>query len=289
MTPLVSVIIPAHNESAVLGRLLHELAQPPLRDSMEIIVVANGCTDDTARVAGSVHDSIRVLDIAEGSKTAALNAGDRHATVFPRVYVDADVLIAQEAVLELAATLSQPGAFIASPRLIVETAGASWAVKQHYRLWELTHYRRTAHIGSGVYALSRAGRERFADWPPVIADDRFVQLLFSIQERRTLSESVFVVHSPRTLRAQLRRAVRIARGNRELAEMSASSSDSGSLPGSSALLHLLTQVAGKPSLWPGFVIYAVTNLTARIWAEVEIRTHRPRIWHRDDTTRTADD
>lgn len=289
MTPLVSVVVPAHNESAVIVRLLNELTRSPLRDSMEIIVVANGCTDDTVRVAESVHPSIAVLDIAEGSKTAALNAGDRHATVFPRVYVDADVLIRQEVILHLAATLSKPDALIAAPRLIVETAGASWAVKQHYRVWELTHYRRTAHVGSGVYALSRAGRERFSDWPPIIADDRFVQLLFSAEERRTLSDSVFVVRSPRTLRAQLRRAVRIARGNRELAEMSVSSSDQGNVPDSSALLHLLNRVVGSPSLWPGFVIYAVMNLTARIWAEVEIRSHRPRIWHRDDTTRTADD
>ena len=178
MTARMSVVIPAHDEATVIGRLLDALAGDPRGHELELVVVANGCTDATARVAASYGASVTVVEIEEASKIAALEAGDRAATVFPRAYVDADVVVDVAALLALADELERPGGpLVASPRLEVDTDGASWPVRQHYRIWELTDYRRTGHIGSGVYALSADGRRRFGRWPQVIADDRFVQQL----------------------------------------------------------------------------------------------------------------
>ena len=69
-----TVVVPAHNEEAVLGRLLAALL--PSRDSegLHVVVVANGCTDQTAVVARS-HPSVEVVELPFGNKQPAMRAG----------------------------------------------------------------------------------------------------------------------------------------------------------------------------------------------------------------------
>ena len=50
VAPAISVIIPAHNEEAVIGRTLSELS-PMLSPGDRILVVADNCTDDTVEIA----------------------------------------------------------------------------------------------------------------------------------------------------------------------------------------------------------------------------------------------
>ena len=45
----ISIVIPAHNEEAVIGRLLRSLSDRKEND--EIIVVCDGCSDRTAEIA----------------------------------------------------------------------------------------------------------------------------------------------------------------------------------------------------------------------------------------------
>ena len=47
----VSIVIPAHNEAAVIGRLLSGLLAEAEPDEFEVLVVANGCHDATETVA----------------------------------------------------------------------------------------------------------------------------------------------------------------------------------------------------------------------------------------------
>ena len=75
----MTVIVPAHNESRVIGRLLGRLAPGTGHGELDIIVVANGCTDDTAEVAGAFGHPVRVLNMPVPSKRAALKAGDEAA------------------------------------------------------------------------------------------------------------------------------------------------------------------------------------------------------------------
>jgi glycosyltransferase involved in cell wall biosynthesis len=281
----MSVVIPAHDEASVIGRLLEALTTDPRGHELELVVVANGCTDATARVAASYGATVTVVVIDEASKIAALEAGDQAATVFPRAYVDADVVLGVEALLALADELERPGgALVASPRLEVDTVGAAWAVRQHYRVWELTDYRRTGHIGSGVYALSADGRRRFGRWPRVIADDRFVQQLFHPRQRRTLDEHAFTVRSARTLRAHLRRSTRIARGNLELpGELQHAAAPLGG----ARAANLVRRVLVRPDLWSAFAVYAITSTLPRLTARRQVAERTEPLWARDDTTRVT--
>src|ERR1700722_20184841 len=87
----ISVVIPAHNEAAVIGRALSTLMAGAAPDELEVVVVCNGCQDDTAARAKVAAPDATVLEIAVPSKIAALNAGDEVAQHFPRFYLDADI------------------------------------------------------------------------------------------------------------------------------------------------------------------------------------------------------
>src|SRR5260370_21191863 len=115
MPEVTTVVIPAHNEGRVIGRLLEQLINGAYPGEMDIIVVANGCADDTAEVAASFGPAVRVLTLPVACKHEALAAGDRAAAGFPRIYVDADVELRLHDVRALAAALCQPGGLAPAP------------------------------------------------------------------------------------------------------------------------------------------------------------------------------
>ena len=73
------------------GRGYRPNGRPPRtrRSAVEIIVSANGCTDDTASTG---HSCVAVPELSIPSK-----AQDSAATAFPRLYVDADVTMTADA------------------------------------------------------------------------------------------------------------------------------------------------------------------------------------------------
>ena len=274
----MSVVIPAHDEEAVIERALRVM----LDSRLELVVVANGCRDATADRARSVDQGIHVLEIAEASKIAALNAGDEVAVTFPRAYVDADVEVGAGTLLALAAVLDGGTALVASPRLQLDLSGANRWVRAYYAIWELSAFRQSAHIGSGIYALSEEGRRRFGFFPPVIGDDRFVQGLFAPSERATLVDHAFTVHPPRTLRALVARGSRIAAGNQQLRAAGLA----GSAPTAAASFRqLVSRVLPRPELWGAFLVYCVVQLRTGRAAARRLGNEATVAWTRDETSR----
>ena len=82
---MVSIIIPAHNEAAVIGRCLEPLTHGARPGEFDVIVVCNGCRDATALEARRFGLSVRVIETDTPSKANALNLGDAAATGFPRL------------------------------------------------------------------------------------------------------------------------------------------------------------------------------------------------------------
>ena len=194
--PTCSVIIPASNEANYIGGTLENLLASRLEDAraaerppVEIIVVANGCTDDTVGAARRFEAAaaargwrLIVLDVAEGSKLNALNVGDAAASGGIRIYVDADIRVGPTLLAELCAVLDRPQPAYASGRPAMAPA-ASWATRAYARTWKRVPFMTEGVPGGGVFAVNPAGRARWGAFPRVTADDTFVRLQFAPAER----------------------------------------------------------------------------------------------------------
>lgn len=93
----LSVVAPAHNEAENLPRLLDEVtaAAETIHRNWEMILVDDGSTDDTMRVAREQKKNrpcLRILSLPRRSgQTAALDAGLRHARGTFIAMLDADL------------------------------------------------------------------------------------------------------------------------------------------------------------------------------------------------------
>lgn len=101
--PSVSVIIPAYNQSEHLGDCLAAILTAG-ELGCEIIVVDDGSTDDTAAIARAKGVHV-VASLTNRGPAAARNLGARHARGALLVFVDADVVLAADALSRLIETL----------------------------------------------------------------------------------------------------------------------------------------------------------------------------------------
>lgn len=213
--PVGSVIVPAHNEAASVERCLAALFDDPCSIRLDVIVACNGCTDGTADLVRALSYPLRVLELPQASKAAALRAADLVARAHPRLYLDADVTLHAAAAVDVLERLSAPGALAARPDVVYDTSGACYAVRSYYRARIRTRELMGSLWGAGVYGLSERGRLRFGPFPDVIADDLFVDGLFADDEREIVHCRPVVVRTPRTTRGLLAVLRRSYRGQSE--------------------------------------------------------------------------
>jgi len=91
--PTISFVIAAYNEERVIGqKLMNTLSLDYPRDRLQVIVAADGCDDDTCRIADTFVDGgVHVLhQPARRGKTAALNRAVAAATGEIVVFSDAN-------------------------------------------------------------------------------------------------------------------------------------------------------------------------------------------------------
>lgn len=188
---LISVIIPARNEQSYIRSCLGALVtQDEGAGPLDVLVVANGCTDDTAAVARAETPgfarrgwSLRVLEQAEGGKVAALNAADAAARGADRIYLDADVRCAPELLGQLRRAIAPRRPLYATGRLQIAPA-RSWVTRHYGELWrQLPFLRPGAAPGAGLFAVNAPGRARWDTFPDIISDDTFARLQFRPDER----------------------------------------------------------------------------------------------------------
>ncbi|GAB7190141.1 glycosyltransferase [Kineococcus sp. NUM-3379] len=265
----------------MIDRCLRTLGVPD--PALEVVVVANGCTDDTAGRAR--RHGVRVVETAVPGKAHALNLGDAACTVFPRAYLDADVELTGADLRAVVAALRSGGALAAAPALHVDLTGAPWAVRAWYRVWTALPYVTHGMVGSGVYVLSAAGRARFDRFPEAIGDDTFVRGAFTPQERLSVPGTRFTVHPPRSLRALVAIKTRAAHGNVEhrAARPAAQDPSRGTGPAAPSSARVLL---GSPRLWPSLPVYAAVYALTGVRARLRARTAAPVAWDRDTTSRS---
>lgn len=109
---LFSVIVPAHNEEQYIGKCLRAIRtaeEQTESGSVQIIVVANRCTDKTAEIAAQY--GAEVIENQDKCIASIRNAGAKAAAGEILVTVDADTCIAPETFTEIR-TLLESGRYI---------------------------------------------------------------------------------------------------------------------------------------------------------------------------------
>ncbi|WP_027928123.1 glycosyltransferase [Amycolatopsis benzoatilytica] len=214
MNPRAHVVIPAHNEERTLPRLLRALAAGASPGELEIVVVASACTDRTAAVAEAA--GVTVFETADPGKVTALRLGDEVLTGFPRLYVDADVVLSVNAVRALVAALDTPDIVMATPLPQLELDGVGPIAARAHRAWAHLPSVRRSGVGSGVYALDRRGHALAFPLPDVLADDAWVHRVIPAAQKTVVAEARAAVWPAATVRALVRRRARVRLGNRQL-------------------------------------------------------------------------
>jgi len=103
----MTVVIPAHNEERFIGKCLEAVVRASERvrsDAVEIIVVANRCTDRTAEIAAQFGARVLVND--DKCLSAIRNTGIRAANGGIIVTIDADSVMSDDALAEVRAMLA---------------------------------------------------------------------------------------------------------------------------------------------------------------------------------------
>ncbi|HMO06019.1 MAG TPA: glycosyltransferase [Paracoccaceae bacterium] len=188
--PALSILIPAHDEEALIGRCLGALLeQDGTAPALQVVVVPNGCRDGTAAAARALAPrfaargwSLEVVEIPGGGKTGALNAGEAAARHGARAYLDADVTLDPGLTGQIARALDTAAPRYATGRLAVAPA-RTWVTRAYARAWTRLPFVTGGTVGAGFFALNAAGRARWGAWPAIISDDTFARLQFAPGER----------------------------------------------------------------------------------------------------------
>jgi hypothetical protein len=278
---MTTVVVPAHNEGQVIGRLLSQLVPAAPTGELDVIVVANGCTDNTVEVAASFGPCVRVISIPVASKYEALFAADRTSTDFPRVYVDADVELRTEDVRALAAALRMPAVLAAAPERILDLTGRPWTVRWYYDVWTRLPAVRCGLWGRGVIAVDEAGQGRLVGLPPLIGDDLAASLLFAPDERSIVPGARVIVHTPRTFSDLLRRRIRAVTGHAQL-EGTEHPPRSAAQTGMSDLAAIIRT---EPRMAPRVAFFLSVGVLARLRARQAVARGDYTTWLRDESSR----
>lgn len=275
-----SIIIPAHNEATVIGRCLKSIESSAVENSWEVIVVCNGCADDTANLARS-YDFTTVIEISESSKIAALNVGDDAAESYPRVYLDADVLIEGHSLskcIESMSVIEQ----VAAPVASFDLKGCSLPVKLFYKFWtRLPYFKSGGMVGSGIYIINQEGRKKFGRFPKVIADDGYVRRLFKPSQRMVFESESFRIFPPKKLASLINIKTRSRLGNVELdmkyPEFSSEKDNS--------MRDILSVAFSSMSMTIPSLVYIFVQIVTKIRVNKRIKDSDFITWNRDDSSR----
>lgn len=214
-----SVIIPVCNEATTLPQTVPAVMAELAGDQAEVIYVCNGCNDGSAAlVRARTAGRAAVIELAQASKTAALNAGDAASAVFPRFYLDADVVVPVDGFRTLIAAMEDGQYDLVSPQFAFDLSGASRAARAISQTWlALPHV--TENGFHGLLCISERGRSRWDLFPDILADDAFIAAMIPSEQRRILAQVTCHTRPPARFWAWVLVRARWLRGDRQLRKL----------------------------------------------------------------------
>jgi len=210
------IIIPAYNEQAVIKNTLSQLGGGN-SSGFQIVVVCNGCEDQTESIVREHFPLVYCETLAKSSKARAIRQAEMLDIGFPRLYLDADIVITEttvEGLFEHAIAKPEPALLV--PHSIAILDNCSCWVQRFYHSWYQTNFVKQHGFGAGCYLVNRAGRTRFGDWPDLIADDGFIRTQFADEETHIVKTQVVHVAAPNSLWSLLKVKSRSKYGNLQL-------------------------------------------------------------------------
>jgi hypothetical protein len=165
---------------------------------------------------------------------------------------------------------------------VLDLAGSPLPVRAYFAINRRLPVFDDALFGRGMIALSERGRSRFDTFPNMVADDLFLDSLFSSAEKRQVDEVATVVAAPRRTRDLVRRLVRVRRGNAAMREAGRSGEVAVEVRAARRTSWLRDVVLPRPWLAPAAAVYVAISLLAAIEAR---RTAEASSWGRDDSSR----
>lgn len=220
VTPAVTLIVPTYNEQDVIERKIRNaLALDYPRDRLEVLVISDGCTDDTCAIArGFAREGVRLIELPRGGKAAALNRGAAEARGEILVMTDANVDLASDAVLMLARSFADPevGGVSGKKKYIVRSGGDTTEQGENlYWRWDQWQKTLESTIGSifaadgTLYAVRRRLYVPIED--PAQADDIAISARVVLQGYRLVfdPEAVAFEEAPMEGADEFRRKVRV--------------------------------------------------------------------------------
>jgi cellulose synthase/poly-beta-1,6-N-acetylglucosamine synthase-like glycosyltransferase len=226
--PTVSLLIPAHNEAAVIAeKIANSLALDYPSDRLEIVVASDGSTDSTAQIVhrlaqASTPGRVRLLDFpVNRGKIAVLNDAVPLAEGDIVIFTDASSMLAPEAVRRLVANFADRSVGAASGvyRVLNPQQASLGAQEALYWRYETFLKLQEAQLGSMLGAhgsLFAIRKPLFPFLPPAtINDDFLIPLRVVEQGYRVAYEPSAVAYEQAREMEGFGRRVRIAAGNVE--------------------------------------------------------------------------
>ncbi|MHB8422754.1 MAG: glycosyltransferase family 2 protein [Leptospirales bacterium] len=225
--PIVSIIIPAHNEEKVIAaKIQNTLALDYPRDCLEVLLVSDGSTDQTVELARVfAHPSLSILDfpVRRGKLPVLIDAVDRSQGEIV-VFSDASAILKKDALLKVVENFSDPTVGSVSGRyLITEEVtpqlDARGQSERGYFEFEIFQRRQESLFHSTLGAHGAFYAIRRVLFPSVpegtINDDFVIPMLILARGFRTVYEDQAVVVEAHlsTVQGEFRRRIRISHGN----------------------------------------------------------------------------
>lgn len=278
---MISIIIPANNEETVIARCLEAFKEGIEDKTLEVVIVCNGCTDNTALVARKFHPEIKVVETQLKSKSAALNMGDQIAKYFPRIYLDADIILPKKSIDAIAKTLNKTEVLSAAPKIKVNLKKVSIFVKAFYYVWLNLPYFSEGMLGCGVYALSKDGRKRFDKFPDIINDDEYVRVQYSKDERVTIDNAYFISFPPKNLKNLIHIRIRDCYGYYQFNELYPDLK----VRKKKNFIPFLVKFIFNPLLWISLPVYIFVKFNVMFTAKYNYYAKKKQEWNKDSSSR----
>lgn len=276
-----AILICARNEAAVIGDLLASLrAQTYPRELLTVYVLADNCTDDTARIAREggavVYERFNRQQVGKGYALQTLLthiARDVPAGYDGYFVFDADNLLSPDYIEQMNRTFSAGHDIITSYRAS-KNYGDNW-ISAGYALWFLRESRYLNHArsllgtscavsGTG-FLFSRAVLEETGPWPFHLLTEDIEFSIHEILQGRKIAfcpDAVLYDEQPTTFRQSWRQRLRWSKGYLQVFQRYGTRLLGGVLRGNFSCFDM------SMAIMPAFVLSTVSiasNLALAVW------------------------